>query len=142
MAESSTSLKRHVALIIFYDEQGRILLQDRRNRSKWGEEWGFFGGGIEPGETPEQAVIRETREELTHELKDFRFVETIHYPEVGESGGGSRSIFIAPLGDKLQHFDLKEGRGMQLFSFAEARKLKMVVGDDKLLDRLEKEIKV
>ena len=142
MGESNTSLKRHVALIIFYDEQGRILLQDRRNRSKWGEEWGFFGGGLEEGETPEQAVIRETQEELTHELKDFRFVETIHYPAVGEGGGGSRSIFIAPLGDKLQHFYLNEGQGMKLYTFDEARKLKMVKGDEVILDRLKKEIKV
>lgn len=46
---------RNVALIIFYDENKRILLQDRLNISKYGEEWGFFGGEIKEGETPEEA---------------------------------------------------------------------------------------
>ena len=46
---------RKVALIVFYDKENKILLQDRRKISKRGEEWGFFGGGIEEGETPKQA---------------------------------------------------------------------------------------
>ena len=40
---------RTVALIIFYDENKKILLQDRKTISKWGEEWGFFGGGLVKG---------------------------------------------------------------------------------------------
>lgn len=31
--------------------------------------WAFFGGGIEHGETPKQAVIRECLEELNYQLK-------------------------------------------------------------------------
>jgi 8-oxo-dGTP diphosphatase len=58
---------RNVALIIFYDKDKRILLQDRRGISKLGAEWGFFGGEIENDETPEQAVVRETKEELCFE---------------------------------------------------------------------------
>lgn len=117
------------------------MLQDRRDISKWGEEWGFFSGAVESGETPEQAVIRETQEELTYKLSDYRFIETIEYPFVA-GGVVSRSVFIAPLGDKFQYFQQKEGRNMQFFTFKEARKLKMVDGDDKVLDCLEKEIKV
>jgi hypothetical protein len=37
---------RKVALIIFYDDKKRILLQDRRGISRLGEEWGYFGGGF------------------------------------------------------------------------------------------------
>lgn len=140
MAETKAPLKRHVALIIFYDEQGRILLQDRRNRSKHGEEWGFFGGKIESGETPEQALIRETKEELTYSINDYKLVGTVEY--VFSGGNVECFLYIAPLGDKQEHFELKEGKGMQLFTFDEARKLKMVSGDKIILDRLEKEIKV
>jgi mutator protein MutT len=56
-------MHKDVALIFFYKDD-KILVQDRRNMSKFGEEWGFFGGRIEAGETPEQSVVRETKEEL------------------------------------------------------------------------------
>ncbi len=55
---------RDVALIIFYDKEKRILLQNRKGISKVGEEWGFFGGHIEKEETPEKALTREVKEEL------------------------------------------------------------------------------
>jgi len=56
--------KSEKAVIAFYDNQKRILLQDRRGISKEGEIWGFFGGGIEKGETPEQALERGIEEGL------------------------------------------------------------------------------
>jgi len=63
---------RRVALIVFYDDEKRILLQYRKGiNSKFCEEWGYFGGGIENGETPEQAVIRETKEELDFDLESL-----------------------------------------------------------------------
>lgn len=42
-----------------FDEAGRVLLQRRGDSHKWG----FPGGAIELGETPEMAAIREVKEE-------------------------------------------------------------------------------
>ena len=42
-----------------FDERGRVLLQKRGDS----ENWGFPGGSIELGETPENAAIRELKEE-------------------------------------------------------------------------------
>ena len=42
-----------------FDECGRVLLQKRGDSCMWG----FPGGAIEIGETPEQAAIRELKEE-------------------------------------------------------------------------------
>jgi len=47
---------------VITDESGRLLLIKRRNEPGAGL-WSLPGGRIEPGETDEQAVVRETREE-------------------------------------------------------------------------------
>ena len=46
------------------DLDGRVLLQQRLPGSSHAGLWEFPGGKIEPGESPEAAVIRELEEEL------------------------------------------------------------------------------
>lgn len=46
------------------DDQGRVLMQRRRHGSAHGGLWEFPGGKIEPGESPESALLREIDEEL------------------------------------------------------------------------------
>ena len=135
---------RKVAIIIFYDDKNRILLQDRRGISKLGEEWGFFGGKIEEGETPEQAVIRETKEELGFDLKEYKYVGEYSYKIKGSIKKNFNfdkvlcKVFISPL-NNFSKFKIKEGKKMKLFTLDEAEKLKMVCeGDIEMVRRLKK----
>lgn len=52
---------------IIHDQEGRFLLQHRDNVAGIGEpnRWGFFGGGVEEGETLMVALERELQEELS-----------------------------------------------------------------------------
>jgi len=69
----------YVAACALLDADGRILIAKRPEGKPMAGLWEFPGGKIEPGETPEQAVVRELREELMVEpcercLHPFAFV--------------------------------------------------------------------
>ena len=52
------------------DSKGRILLQ---KRSDYGD-WGLPGGAMEPGESIEETMIREVREETGLSIKEYDFL--------------------------------------------------------------------
>ena len=53
-----------VAAAALVDHDGRVLLAQRPADKSMPGLWEFPGGKVEPGETPEAALIRELREEL------------------------------------------------------------------------------
>ena len=66
-----------VAAVIF-DTQGRIVAT-QRGYGEWKDWWEFPGGKIEPGETPQQALKREIREELDADIEVGSLLQTIDY---------------------------------------------------------------
>ena len=75
-----------------FDDRGRVLLQKRGDSGKWG----FLGGAIELGETPEEAAIREVKEETGLDVQVETLIgiytdSDIKYP----NGDEAHSICIA-----------------------------------------------
>ena len=65
-------------------EKGRFMICQRPAHKARGLLWEFVGGKVEPGETKEQALIRECREELgvTITVGDV-FMDVVHkYPDI------------------------------------------------------------
>jgi len=58
-----------VAACALVDRDGRVLLARRPEGKSMAGLWEFPGGKVEPGETPEETVIRELKEELGVETK-------------------------------------------------------------------------
>jgi mutator protein MutT len=63
MAITGKKFIRVVAALLF-DEAGRILITQRLPGAQLEGLWEFPGGKIHEGETPEQALVREIKEEL------------------------------------------------------------------------------
>src|SRR3954451_510391 len=53
-----------VAAVALIDADGRVLLARRPEGKPLAGLWEFPGGKVHPGETPEEALIRELKEEL------------------------------------------------------------------------------
>lgn len=68
MSKASLPLLLVVACALV-DSDGRVLLSQRPRGKAMAGLWEFPGGKVEPGETPEQAVVRELAEELGIETK-------------------------------------------------------------------------
>ncbi len=67
---------RVVAAII---RDGDKIFATQRGHGEFKGGWEFPGGKIEAGETPEEALVREVREELDTEIKVGELVETVEY---------------------------------------------------------------
>lgn len=65
-------MKRVTAAVI--EREGKVLLARRSRSGSAGGKWEFPGGGIEPGETPEQCLARELHEELGIESRVGEFI--------------------------------------------------------------------
>jgi 8-oxo-dGTP diphosphatase len=66
MSGSSLAGKRLllVAACALVDADGRVLLAQRPEGKQLAGLWEFPGGKVEPGETPEQCLVRELQEEI------------------------------------------------------------------------------
>ncbi|MCI9128178.1 MAG: (deoxy)nucleoside triphosphate pyrophosphohydrolase [Eubacterium sp.] len=60
------------------DEKKQIFAT-ARGYGEFKGQWEFPGGKIEPGETPDQALVREIKEELDTELEIGDLIDTVEY---------------------------------------------------------------
>ena len=57
-----------VALIGLINENNEVLISLRKNRGKYNNFWEFPGGKVEEGETVDNALVREVKEELSIDI--------------------------------------------------------------------------
>lgn len=123
-----------VALALF-DDQGRLLLQQRPIAKHHGGLWEFPGGKVESTEEPANALVREIAEELAltldpSGLEPCFFAEEGHDPAIVLSLYTSRQPVSQPQG--------LEGQAWGWFSLHEAALLPLAPMDRQLLLRMDR----
>lgn len=113
-----------VAGIIYKD--GKILIAKRNLKKDQGGKWEFPGGKVEKGETNEEALKREIKEELDAdiEVKEYVGENEFHYPEKDVKLIFYKAKLISDVVKLLEHEDYKwiKIEEFSKYDFAEADK--------------------
>ena len=97
-----------VVAALIWDE-GKFMICQRPAHKARGLLWEFVGGKVEPGETMEQALIRECREELAVTLNVGEvFMQVLHeYPDITVRLTLFHATIAQGKPQKLEHNDIQ-----------------------------------
>ena len=70
---------KHIEVVAAIIRKGGKIFATQRGYGEWKDWWEFPGGKMEVGETPEEALVREIREELSAEISVDEFLCTVEY---------------------------------------------------------------
>ena len=96
--------------------------------------WEFPGGKVEPGETPQQALIREIIEELDTEIKVGERIDTVEYDY--PTFHLSMDCFWAEV--KAGHLELKEAEAAKWLTKNQLDSVTWLPADILLIDQIRK----
>lgn len=122
-----------VAAII---RKGDRIFATQRGYGDFKDYWEFPGGKMEAGETPEQALVREIREELDAEIRIDKLLSTIEwdYPNFHLT---MHCYICSPLSNELH---LNEHEAAKWLSKEEIHSVNWLPADDQLLPLIVKEL--
>ena len=122
-----------VAALIWQGE--RFMICQRPAHKSRGMLWEFVGGKVEPGESKEQALVRECREELAVEVAvgDI-FLEGTHtYPDITVHLTLFHASIVQGVPQKLEHNDIR------YITVDEIPKYEFCPADEVILQKLRQE---
>lgn len=96
--------------------------------------WEFPGGKVEPGETPQQALIREIIEELDTKIKVGELIDTLEYDY--PTFHLSMDCFWAEV--KAGHLELKEAEAAKWLTKDQLDSVTWLPADILLIDQIRK----
>jgi len=100
-----------IAQVLLFDRHDRLLiyLRDEKADIPFPNYWDFFGGHVEVGETPEQALVREVKEELGIELVSYEFFRSYECLQ-GDVYPNKKYIYRARIDRTIDELTLHEGQ--------------------------------
>ena len=122
-------MKRQGCSIIFVNEQRQVLLflRDDFPHIPYPNTWDVPGGHVEPGETPDECIVREMKEEMGLDLKGFvlfcvkEFSDRVEY------------TFWKTADLNIADISLQEGQRLRWFSEEEAKATVLAYGFNEIV---------
>lgn len=129
------TIKVAAAVIMSENEQGeKVIFATERGYGDYKDWWEFPGGKLEAGETPEEALVREIREELNIRIDVDQFLLTVEhdYPAFHLS----MDCFLCQMQEG--HMTLLEHEDARWLKASELRSVRWLPADVKVVEMIEK----
>ena len=125
------------AVIKAENEEGNpIIFATQRGYGEYKDGWEFPGGKIEEGETPQEALKREIREELTANITVGSLIKTIEYDY--PNFHLSMDCFWAEV--ESGNLELKEAEAARWLTKEELDDVEWLPADEILIDKIKAEM--
>lgn len=108
---------KKIAAIILENDRGEFLLALRDNKPgiPFPNHWDLIGGHVEEGETPEEALVREVKEELDIDLTEYDFFRKYECLS-GDAYENIKYIYSGKINIPIEDITLLEGERAQYFT--------------------------
>ena len=115
--------------ILFENDYRKILLllRDDKPSIPYPNRWDIPGGVVEQGESPEEAIIREMKEEIELDLKDFRVFKVFPWEDRRET------VFFKKLNLDIRATHLHEGQRIRWFTKNELLSMSLAFNDNAII---------
>jgi 8-oxo-dGTP diphosphatase len=134
MSEPAKAKTRQAARAIVENSAGEVLLIRRAHTSRGQGQWCLPGGKVDPGETPEQAVRKELREEVGLEAADLKSLFYIADPDP-DAGQPYTTYYFHVKTDAPVRLEQSESSEFRWVPPQEAARLPLVFRNDEALQR-------
>ena len=129
------TIKVAAAVIMSENEQGeKVIFATERGYGDYKDWWEFPGGKLEAGETPEEALVQEIREELNIRIDVDQFLLTVEhdYPAFHLS----MDCFLCQMQEG--HMTLLEHEDARWLKASELRSVRWLPADVKVVEMIKK----
>jgi 8-oxo-dGTP diphosphatase len=108
-----------IATAILFDRNDKLLiyLRDDKPEIPFPNHWDLFGGHVEENETPEEALVRELKEELDIEVNDYTFFKS--FESLAEDRPNTKHVYIVRIKEAAKELTLHEGQYLKGIELSE-----------------------
>ena len=102
------------AMLVNADGDILVNLRDDDPRIIFPNQWSLIGGHVEPGESPEEGLVREVAEEIGYQVTEYHPLATFF------DGGDVRHLYLVPIEAPIDDLVLGEGQAIRFVDPARA----------------------